>query len=240
MAEVRQTLRTAFHEWHTRPDILQTDNELRLGGRPDDPYPSWLTLWLVGLGIRHEFIRPGRPTDQAQVEREHRTLAAWAGDAEGRVDVAHLQAALDRERWQFNRAYPSEAQDCEGRPPLVAHPDLLTPRRPYQSDAEGLLFDLARVDRYLATFVFERRISATGRVSLGRRFYSLGRRQAGRQVLVCFDRTTREWVFLTRDGEEVARRSASGLDAQTLMGVAPETVTTAAAFQLPLFSLVTL
>ncbi len=71
--EVREVLRAGFTEWQTLPDGVVTDNELSLGGSPTDPFPSLLTLWLVGLGVRHIFIRPHCPTDQAQVERTHRT-----------------------------------------------------------------------------------------------------------------------------------------------------------------------
>ncbi len=55
--EVRQVLRAAFTEWQTLPDSVQTDNEMALGGNPNDPFPSWLTLWLAGLGIQHSFIQ---------------------------------------------------------------------------------------------------------------------------------------------------------------------------------------
>src|SRR5438874_444012 len=70
--EIRQVLREAFSEWQTLPDTLQTDNEAVLTGQPTDPFPSLLTLWLRGLGVIHQFIRPNTPTDQAQIERTHR------------------------------------------------------------------------------------------------------------------------------------------------------------------------
>jgi hypothetical protein len=57
--EVRGVLRQAFTEWQTLPDGVKTDNELGLAGGPTDPYPGQLTLWLVGLGIKHRCIRPG-------------------------------------------------------------------------------------------------------------------------------------------------------------------------------------
>ena len=76
--EIRETLREGFSEWKTLPETVLTDNELTQAGNPSNDFPSQLTLWLVGLGIQHDFIRPGVPTDQAQVERNHRTLADWA------------------------------------------------------------------------------------------------------------------------------------------------------------------
>jgi len=41
--------------------------------------PSQLTLWLIGLGVEHRFSRPNTPTDQAQIERTHRTLDGFVG-----------------------------------------------------------------------------------------------------------------------------------------------------------------
>jgi hypothetical protein len=107
------------------------DNEMGLGGNPNDPFPSWLSLYLAGLGIRHNFIRSHQPTDQPQVERSHRTLDGLTDDERSRQDLSHLQQALDQERHQYNHQFPSRASDCAGQPPLQAHPALLQPRRPY-------------------------------------------------------------------------------------------------------------
>jgi hypothetical protein len=73
-AEVQQLLRLGFTQWRTLPEALLTDNELGLAGDPTDPYPSLLSLWLAGLGIKHLLIRAGCPEDQAQVERSHLTM----------------------------------------------------------------------------------------------------------------------------------------------------------------------
>lgn len=61
------------------------------GGQSDRPLPSRLTLWLVGLGVRHLPIRPHRPTDQAQVERTRRTLSNFALDEESQANLPALQ-----------------------------------------------------------------------------------------------------------------------------------------------------
>jgi len=63
-----------FARWGTLPDEVQTDGEAVLIGRPQDTFPSPFTLWLRGLGITHLRIRPGKPTDNAEVERCHRTV----------------------------------------------------------------------------------------------------------------------------------------------------------------------
>lgn len=123
--EVRGVIRSAFARWATLPHAIQTDNEVCLGGQPTDPAPSRLTLWLAGLGVRHDFSRPNTPTDQAHRERTHRTLDGFVGVPDRRLDLAQLQRRLDSERELHNTLFASRASDCQGRPPLVAHPDLL-------------------------------------------------------------------------------------------------------------------
>ena len=223
--EVRGVLRTAFTEWQTLPDEIRTDNELGLAGDPNDPFPGKLTLWLVGLGIAHRFIRPGCPTDQPHIERNHRTLDGFALCDEATTDLQRLQLALDRERQVYNHHFPSLASDCAGRPPLIAHPELLQPRRYYQPDLELALFDLARVYHYLASFTFQRRVSASAQVSLGRQMYSLGKKLVRERrittVFVHFIPYQKVWLFLADNQEELTRRSLKALDVQTLTGLDP-------------------
>lgn len=233
--EYRSVLRAGFTEWKTLPDGIQTDNELGMAGTPTDPYPSPLTLWLVGLGIAHRFIRPAHPTDQPQIERNHRTLDDLALNEEGLCDLDHLQQALDRERWIYNTCFPSRASDCNGRSPIMAHPELLRPRRSYAPQLELALFNLQRVFDYLAGFTFERRVSSAGRISLGRCVYSVGKRlyrllkQLGEPLVsVCMDPQRQEWVVYAKppQGERpikvFARLPAKNLDVATLTGILPQ------------------
>jgi len=228
--EFRQVLREAFTEWHTLPDRVGSDNELRLIGNPSSDFPSRLTLYLAGLGIQHSFIRPGTPTDHAQVERGHRTLDNLALNPDALQDVEHLQAALDRERRVYLLEFPCRASDCAGRPPLVAHPELLRPRRYYAPDLEPVLFSLERVFAYLATFTFERTVShsgcvaLTGQVSIGRQF---ARQLPDRRVWVRCDPTSREWVVYAKPEHpqderiELVRRPIKNLDFAALTGLDP-------------------
>ncbi len=224
--EIRQVFRDGFIEWRTLPDSVLTDNELVLSGSPGDPFPSKLTLWLRGLGIKHNRIRPHCPTDQPQVERGHRTLDNFTLDDESRANVENLQRGLDRERHTYNQYFPSRASDCAGHPPLVAHPELLHPRRPYPPGGEVALFDLQRVFDYLAEGAFQRHVSSTGIISLGRQLYSVGRPQAGKIVQVHCDATTHEWVCCekVKDNDpaidrELARRPIKGMTVEALTGL---------------------
>ncbi len=224
-SEVQATLRAGMSEWNTMPDIVQTDHELRLVGGPNDPFPGQLTLWLAGLGIAHHFIRPHMPTDQPHIERNHRTLDGWVLDPEALTDLAHLQQALDAERARYHRAYPSLASDCAGRPPLVAHPELLHQPRPYRPECELALFDIQRVYDFLATFTFRRKPSNCANVSLGRQHYCLGAKRVRdlllNTVLVRLDPHTVEWVFGT-DADpsvEFLRLPLKGINTHSLTGL---------------------
>jgi transposase InsO family protein len=220
-AEVRQVLRAGFAEWGTLPDAVQTDNELGLGGSPTDPFPSELSQYLAGLGVAHRFIRPHQPTDQAAVERTHRTLAGFVCSGTDLADEVSLQAALARERQIYNSAFPARASDCAGRAPLVAHPQLRQPRRPYPAAGEEALFELQRVYDLLANLELTRKVNTSGQVSVGRQVYSVGRRWAGQEVRVHCDAGGREWIFSGPQGEEVARRAVQGVSEQRLTGPDP-------------------
>jgi hypothetical protein len=243
VAEFREVLRTGFTEWQTLPDSVWTDNELRLIGNPGSDFPSHLTLYLAGLGIKHGFIRPATPTDQPQVERGHRTLDNLAFDEEALKGIAQLQQALDRERQVYLQEFPCQASDCDGRPPLVAHPELLHPRRYYRPEIELQLFSMQRVYDFLATFTFERKISNSGSVALSHQV-SIGRKFArllkDRIVWVRCDPASHEWVFYQKPTNqqdeciELVRRPIKRLDVQTLTGLELESQPPTPAIQLTL------
>jgi hypothetical protein len=193
-AEVQYLVRLGFTEWQTLPEALLTDNERGLAGSPTDPYPSALTLWLIGLDVKHLLIRAGCPQDQAQVERSHLTMDNFTFCEVALSHLVALQQHLDQERYQHNHLFPSRAGDCAGRPPLVAHPQLRQPHRPYRPEAELSLFSLQRVADYLATLSLQRKVNATGQISLGRQHYSVGRPYANQTVQLRFD--PEDWLWL--------------------------------------------
>lgn len=195
LQEVQFVLRQAFSEWQTMPQMVRTDNELGLAGSPGVDFPDRLTLWLVGLGIGHQFIRPGRPTDQGAVERTHRTMDGFAVHQQALTDCATLQSSLDKERRIHNERFPSRAGSCAGNPPLFVHPQLFHQPRPYRLEHEFTLFNLQSVANYLATFTFERKVNSSGQISLGRTRYYLGQKYAGCHVIIRFNADTHEWFF---------------------------------------------
>jgi hypothetical protein len=222
--QLRGGLRTSFALWGTLPDEIQTDGETVFIGQPQDSFPSLFTLWLVGLNIDHLVIRSGMPTDNAEVERGHRTVNDYAIVGNEDAHITQLQHILDGAVHELTFELSSRAERCGGLAPIIAHPELLKPRRPFQAKHELALFDLKRVDNYLATFTWERKVGKTGQITIGghHQRYSVGRAYARQQVLVRFDPTDRHFVFFDANepDHEIGRRPARNLEVADITGLA--------------------
>ena len=98
------------------------------------------------------------------------------------------------------------------------------PRHPFQPEHELAPFDLKRVDAYLSTFTWRRKVSKTGQICLGghHHYYAVGRAFAQREVLVRFDPTQRHFVFYVPDSPDVefGRRPARNLEIEDITGLA--------------------
>lgn len=225
MESVRATLRTCFRRWHTLPEEIQTDNEATLVPSRADGFPSLFSLWLEGLGIRHLTIRPGKPTDNAEVERCHRTIYEYALVGNEDLPLSPLQSLLEQAVFELNFELPSRAEGCAGRPPTQAHPELLQPRQPFEPEQELAHFDLKRVDAYLATFTWQRKVGKSGQICLGghHHYYLVGRAHAQKEILVRFDPTDRYFVFFDPDDSdtEIGRRPARNLETDDITGLIP-------------------
>lgn len=193
-AQVQQDCRMAFTQWG-RPDIIQTDRASIFIDADPTPFPTPLTLWWVGLGIQHRLIPPHTPKHNGSVERSHRTLNERTLVAQHFQDAPHLQQQVDTDWHELNAHCPSRARGCYGQPPLVAHPELLLSRRPYRPEWELDLFDLKRVEDFLAGQSWLRTVSQTGQVSLGGYRYGLGKAWAGQTVSISFAPSPPQFVF---------------------------------------------
>lgn len=217
-------LRRCFARWQTLPTEIQTDREVVLVGRPVAyPFPSRFTLWLTGLGIHHRLIRPSRPTDNAQVERGHRTVFDYAIAGNEALPAAHLQTIVETAVEELAFHLPSRAKNSQGQPPVLAFPQLCQPTTTFQPEHELAHFDLKRVHDYLANGAWQRRVGATGQLAIGQqRTYSVGRPYAGQDVLVRFDPADSHFVFATTDQPdlEIGRRPARALEVTDLTGIA--------------------
>jgi hypothetical protein len=232
MEDARSTLRRCFDQWGTLPDEVQTDGESTLVTSKEDGFPSDFTLWLAGLGIKHLVTRPGQPTDNSEVERCHRTMNDYAIVGNEKHPAVELQSILDDAVLELAFELPSYAEACAGRTPVEAHPELLEPRRPFRAEHELALFDLNRVDAFLSTFTWTRKVGKTGQICIGghHQYYSVGRAYARQEVVVRFDPTDRCFVFYLPDSaqddldqedlQEIGRHPARHLEVEDLTGLA--------------------
>jgi putative transposase len=105
-----QQVRRQFELWfkqHGPPEVIRVDNGPPFGSTGAGGL-SGLSVWWLGLGIGVEYITPGKPQQNGQHERMHRTLKA-----ETTKPPAHSAAAQQKrfDAWvqEFNRHRPHEA-----------------------------------------------------------------------------------------------------------------------------------
>lgn len=226
--QVQQDCRMAFSQWGL-PDAIQTDRAPIFRDKDATPYPTRLSLWWLGLGIEHRLIPRRTPKRNGTVERSHRTLDERTLRDREFAGADDLQHQVDADWSELNAQCPSRAKGCHGQPPLVAHPELLIPRRPYRPEWETALFDLTRIETYLAQQSWLRLVSQVGQVSLGGYRYGLGVAWAGQTVSIHFEAATQEFVFTQLRPErkrglrqpELApiRLAAQGLTIEELTGL---------------------
>jgi len=218
-AQMRDDLRDAFCQWGL-PLVIRTDRDRRLVAPGDYPVPMFFTLWLVGLGIRHETIR--RVTQNGQVERSHRT---W----EDRLlypPPAHInttpafQEWVRYQVWRMNAVLPSRARNCRRRPPLLAYPETRHNSRYFSREEESAIFDVERVYEFLAEGRWLRRVSAQGQFSFQNDLLYVGKRYARTLVVITFDPLDRQ--FIVKPGQlnqELMRFCSDWLSQESITGL---------------------
>jgi len=224
-----QDCRIAFTQWGM-PDAIQTDRDTIYVDSGKSPFPNRIVLWWVGLGIEHRLIPRRTPKRNGTVERSHRTLKERTLDNQKFESAEELQKRVDADWHELNYECPSRAKGCNGKPPLVAHPELLTSHRPYRPEWEHELFDLKRVDAYLAEFTWIRTCTSVGQLRMRKLRYSLGYAWAHQDVSATFDPEQRQFVFTqirseTRKGKrqpklDPVRRDAKNLSVEDITGLA--------------------
>jgi transposase InsO family protein len=223
-----QDCRIAFTEWGM-PEAIQTDRDTIYVDSGASPFPNRIELWWVGLGIEHRLIPRRTPKRNGTVERSHRTLKERTLENQTFASAETLQKQVDADWQELNTECPSRARGCGGKPPLVAHPELLENRRSYRPEWELELFELKRVDAYLAEFTWLRTCTSAGQLRMHKVRYTLGAAWAHQEVSVTYDPEHRQFVFTqirseTRKGREqpqleAERRDAINLSVEDITGL---------------------
>jgi hypothetical protein len=216
---VQNDLRQAFTEWGLC-DRLQTDKEPRLVSISGaQPFPSRFTLWLVGLGIKHELA----PSAQANgcVERFNRTWYERVIEGQTFQSNPELQSTSDQELKWINGKLPSRGRACNGRPPLEVYPQAKQPRRPYTPESELEIFSMDRVYQFLDGKLWWRKASKVGQIEIGSQRYAIGRDHGAQEVRVTFDADTVEFVVEDSHENLICRLEPKGLTVKEITGLDP-------------------
>lgn len=215
-ADYQLVLRLAFSEWGL-PDRIGTDRDSVFhDNTAQSPFPTRLHLWLLALGVTLSLGRPNCPTDQAMTERSHQLWDRQLLEGQHFVDWDHLYRQSLRRRDFLNYQLPCASLD--DRPPLVAYPQALTPRRLYRPEWEAQLLDLSRIYAYLAKGRWFRHSGKGGVLAIGGNFYALGQAWQNMHIEITFDPADQQFVFCSPDGLNTQRRPSKGLTIADLMG----------------------
>lgn len=215
--DIQQALRQIFARWG-RPKQLRMDRDAIWVGSSRLEWPGVLLLWLVGLDILPVINRPGRPTDNAQVERLNRTWLEHVGFSLTNASVTAIQAATDK-AWHdrlFN--LPSNNKYCQGQTPAKSFPELFEKVRPYHPDEEATLFDMNHVYLYLAQWQWQRKVDKTGCISLNDYNRLVSKAHCEQIVKVRFDAEALQFVASTIDGLELKRFTIPSINTEYIRG----------------------
>lgn len=198
--QIQTDFRIAFSRWGL-PDRIRTDKDRRLVAPGEYPVPMFFTLWLVGLDIRHEIIQ--RVTQNGGVERFHRTWEARLLDLTLGPDWVAVQDYVNYEVWRMNAVLPSRGRNCRRQPPLLVYPEARTLRRHYSPRDELDIFQLERVEEYLAKGRWLRRTSGQGQFRFHTDVLNAKTRYRRQVVVVTFDLETRQFQVRLAESDDV-------------------------------------
>jgi hypothetical protein len=204
--------RRVFVGWGL-PDGVRVDNGYPWGTSRD--LPPELALWLIGLGVEMNWNPAGQPTRNPKVERCNGLTQQWGelhrcADCDRAATVLTEVARIQREE------YPA----IRGRIRLEVFPRLSTPRRRYRRADEEAMWDLSRVDVFLARGCWRRRVDCNGRISIYGHGRSVGRAWAHQDVGLRFEASSRCWMVSDQAGELIKLMPASELTRERILALA--------------------
>ena len=158
---------TALFRRYGLPDRMLMDNGAPWGSDALHRH-TWLTVWLLELGIGVSHGRPYHPQTQGKDERFHRTLKAEVIGRRAFADLAECQRRFDDWRVIYNTQRPHEAID------------LATPAARYRPSERGFPETIEPFDYGPGAIVH--RVDEGGWLSFQNRPVKLGRAFAYRRV----------------------------------------------------------
>ena len=158
---------TAVFRCYGLPWRILADNGAPWGDDADSPH-TWLTVWMLRIGVAISHGRPYHPQTQGKAERFHRSLLAELSIYQPFAGLVDCQRRFDVWRHVYNTERPHEAIDLEVpitryRPSPRPFPEVLPP---IEYDSTDIV----------------RRVDAAGKLSFRNRGFRVGKAFRGYQV----------------------------------------------------------
>ena len=163
---VQERLTATFRRYGLPWRIL-ADNGAPWGDDADSPH-TWLTVWLLRLGVAVSHGRPYHPQTQGKAERFHRSLVAELLGHQPFADLADCQRRFDAWRHVYNTERPHQAIDLDV--PLARY---CPSPRTFPEDLPPIEYDSADIVR---------RVDAAGKLYFRNRRFRIGRAFRGHDV----------------------------------------------------------
>jgi transposase InsO family protein len=186
----------AFIEW-TLPEQIKIDNGLPFVNSKCRDNPTMPVLWWVSMGIQVILNTPRQPQENGIVENLQGTTYRWVDPSQYQSGEQFQEATQEIARRQ-REVYRIRRKGDKTRKEL--YPQLEQKPRPYKRED----FSIKRVYKYLAEFVWERKVQSSGRVKLFGDYLPVGYKWRGQKTCVTFDPALNAWIItLAKDGTQL-------------------------------------
>ena len=132
------------------------------------------------------------------------------------TDCKQAARALD---W-VDRIQREEYPAIRGRTRWEVFPQLRTPRHGYRRAHEKAMWDLSRVDAFLARGCWRRHADRNGTISIYGHCRAVARAWAQQELVVRFDASSRCWLVSNQEGEMVKQLPAKELTRERIIALA--------------------
>jgi len=210
------TLRLAFLEWGL-PKRIQVDKDsVFYDNQSKSPFPKLLHLWLVGLGVELCFIDQPPPYKNATVERSHQTAMNQIIVGQHYQCWKQLFQYCHTRRQMMNEKLPNRS--LQKKAALQAFPKAKHSARFYSIEKEEESIDQKAIFKYLAKYIWYRKVSNVKTISLGGIIYYLSKAKPKTQLEIKFCNRAKKLVFRNDNEQIIAKIPIKGLSIQQIMG----------------------
>jgi transposase InsO family protein len=164
-----QTELTGVFRRYGLPAAMLMDNGPPWGDTHCEGSPSWLSVWLMELGIRVLHTRPAHPQTNGKDERFHRTLKLEVLQGNSFCDVRQAQDRFDPFRECYNHQRPHQALEMN------------VPASRYQASQRSFPETIAEWE-YAPDVTVRKVDQTTGAISWQGQRWKIGRALKGRLV----------------------------------------------------------